>query len=91
MTRDLDTHWKFYWVMVNQQGLGEWMSFRTWIRLTVHWIVSDCDLGKVSVCTPSKDCVGYICTWLDAYVCGISRRNSFKGGENVRPRKIHVF
>ena len=33
------------------------MSFRTWIRLTVHWIVSDCDLGKVSVCTPSKDCV----------------------------------
>ena len=34
------------------------MSFRTWIRLTVHWIVSDCDLGKVSVCTPSRDCVG---------------------------------
>ena len=29
---------------------------------------------------------GYICTWLDAYVCGISRRNSFKGeGENVKP------
>ena len=21
----------------------------TWTRLTVHWIVSDCDLGKVSV------------------------------------------
>ena len=30
----------------------------TWTRLTVHWIVSDCDLGKVSVYTPSKDCVG---------------------------------
>ena len=30
----------------------------TWIRLTVHWIVSDCDLGKVSVYTPSRDCVG---------------------------------
>ena len=30
----------------------------TWIRLMVHWIVSDCDLGKVSVYIPSKDCVG---------------------------------
>ena len=30
----------------------------TWTRLTVHWIVSDCDLGKVSVYTPSKSCVG---------------------------------
>ena len=30
----------------------------TWTRLTVHWIVSDCDLGKVSVYTPSKGCVG---------------------------------
>ena len=27
-------------------------------ELTVHWIVSDCDLGKVSVYTPSKGCVG---------------------------------
>ena len=26
-------------------------------RLTVHWIVSDCDLGKVSVYTQSKGCV----------------------------------
>ena len=30
----------------------------TWIRLTAHWVVNDCDLGKVSVYTPSKDCVG---------------------------------
>ena len=29
----------------------------TWTRLTVHWIVSDCDLGKVSVCTLSRGCV----------------------------------
>ena len=42
----------------------------TWIRLTVHWIVSDCDLGKVSVYTPSRDCVGLrmhvvgcVCGW----------------------------
>ena len=30
----------------------------TWTRLTVHWIVSDCDLGKVRVYTQSKGCVG---------------------------------
>ena len=42
----------------------------TWTRLTVHWIVSNCDLGKVSVCTPSKGCVmlhmhmfGCVCAW----------------------------
>ena len=29
-----------------------------WIELTVHWIVSDCDLGEVSVYTPSKGGVG---------------------------------
>ena len=31
----------------------------TWTRLMVHWIVSDSDLGKVSVYTPSKGCVSY--------------------------------
>ena len=30
----------------------------TWIKLIVHWIVSDCDLGKVSVYTPSMGFVG---------------------------------
>ena len=30
----------------------------TWTRLTIHWIVSDCDLGEVSVYTQSKGCVG---------------------------------
>ena len=70
MTRDLDTHWKLHWMLVSRQGLGIWMSFMTWIRLTVHWIVSDCDLGKVSVYTPSRDCVGLhmhvvgcVCVW----------------------------
>ena len=70
MTRDLDTHWKLHWVLVSRQGLGIWMSFMTWIRLTTHRVVSDCDLGKVSVCTPSKDCVGLhmqvigcVCAW----------------------------
>ena len=28
------------------------------IKVTVHWIYSDCDLGEVSVYTPSKGCVG---------------------------------
>ena len=27
-------------------------------RMTVHWIVSDCDLGEVSVYTPSEGRVG---------------------------------
>ena len=30
----------------------------TWTKLTVHWIVSGCDLRKVSAYTPSKGCVG---------------------------------
>ena len=29
----------------------------TWIRLTAHWVVSDCNLGEVSVYTSSRDCV----------------------------------
>ena len=58
MTQDLDTRWKLHSMLVSRKGLGVWMSFTTWIRLTVRWIVSDCDLGKVSVYTPSKDCVG---------------------------------
>ena len=58
MTRGLDTLWKLHWVLLGRQGLGIWMSFRTWTKLTVHWFVSDCDLGKVSVYTPSKACVG---------------------------------
>ena len=49
MTRDLDNHWKCHWVLVSLYDLDIWMSFMTWIRLMVHWIVSDCDLGKVSV------------------------------------------
>ena len=49
MTQDLDTHWKLHWVLASRQGLGIWMSFMTWIRFTVHWVVDDCDLGKVSV------------------------------------------
>ena len=44
--------------VMSRQGLGIWMSFMTWIRLTVHWTVSDCDLGKVSVYTPRRGCVG---------------------------------
>ena len=29
-----------------------------WIDLTVHWMVSDCDLGGVSGYTPSRGYVG---------------------------------
>ena len=58
MTRALDTHWKLHWVWLSRQGLGIWMSFMAWIKLTVHWVVSDCNLGEVSVYTLSKGCVG---------------------------------
>ena len=57
MPRDLNTHWKLHWVWLSRQGLGIWMSFMTRTRLTVHWIVSDCDFGEVSTYTPSKGCV----------------------------------
>ena len=40
----------------------------TWTRLTVHWIVSDCDLGEVSVYTTSKGCVGLRVVWI-TYGC----------------------
>ena len=40
----------------------------TWTRLTVHWIVSDGDLGKVSVYTPSRGCVGLHVVWI-VYRC----------------------
>ena len=35
-----------------------------WIELTVHWTVSDCDLGEVSVYTPSEGCVGIRVVWI---------------------------
>ena len=36
----------------------------TWTRLTVHWIVSDCDLGEVSVYTLNRGCVGLHVVWI---------------------------
>ena len=58
MTRDLIPFGKSHWVLLSRQGLGIWMSYVTWTRLIVHWIVNDCDLRKVSVYTSSKGCVG---------------------------------
>ena len=64
MTRDLDAPLEIALGVVSWQGLGIWMSFMTWTRLTVHWIVSDCDLGKVSVYTSSGGCVGLHVVWI---------------------------
>ena len=58
MTRGLDTPLKITLGVVKPEGLGIGMSFMTWTRLMVHWIVSDCVLGEVRVYTPSKGCVG---------------------------------
>ena len=50
--------WKLHWVLLSWEGLDIWMSFMTWTKSTVHWIVIDCDLGNVSVYTLSKGSVG---------------------------------
>ena len=70
MTRDLVTPSEIALDVVSRQGLGIWMSFMTWTRLTVHWIINDCDLGKVSVFTQRRiwvrlrmHVVGCICAW----------------------------
>ena len=68
MTRDLDTPLEIALGVLIRQGLGIWMSFMTWTRLTIHWIVSDCDLGKVSAYTPSRGCVGLHVVWI-IYKC----------------------
>ena len=58
MTRGLDTPLEIALGAVEPQGLGIWMSFMTWTRMTFHGIINDCDLGEVSVYTPSMGCVG---------------------------------
>ena len=62
----------------------------TWIRLMAHWIVSDFDLEKVSVCTPSRDgvglhmhVVGCVCAW--NFGTKFFKRG---GGECETPRKF---
>ena len=35
-----------------------------WTKLTVHGTDSDCGLGKVSVYTQSKDCLGLHVVWI---------------------------
>ena len=62
----------------------------TWIRVTAHWVVSDCDLGKVSVCTPSRDCrVTYAHDWMR--MCVEFRDKILLRGENVKPRENLIF
>ena len=49
MTRDLDNPLEIALGVVSRQGLGVWMSFMTWTRLTVHWVVSNWDLSRVVI------------------------------------------
>ena len=51
-------------MLLSWQGLGIWMSFMKWTRLTVHWIVNNCGLEEVSVYTPSKGSVGLRVVWI---------------------------
>ena len=54
-------------------------------------------LGELPYTTRSWSCVRLHIHVSDAYVCGISGRNSFKegggggGGEGVKPQKIRIF
>ena len=59
----------------------------TWIRLTVHWIVSDCDLGKISVYTPSRDCVGLHMHVVECVCVKFRDKILLRGGECETPRK----
>ena len=68
MTRDLDIPLEIALGVVELARLGTWMSFMTWTRLMIHWIVSDCDLAKVSIYTQSKGCVGLHVVWI-MYMC----------------------
>ena len=57
------------------------MSFLIWIRLVAHLVVSDCDLRRSSLTHQRYlSCVRLHMHVSDAYVCGISGQNSFKGG-----------
>ena len=62
------------------------MSFRTWIRLTVQWIFSDCDLGKVSACTPSRECVGLHMDMVGCVCVEFRDKILLKGGECETPK-----
>ena len=77
-------------MLVNQQGLGEWMSLRKWIRLTTHWVVSDCDLGKVSVYASSRDCVGlHMHVIICICVCEFRDEILLRGGECETPENLN--
>ena len=52
-----------------------------WIELTVHWIVSDCDLGEVSGYTPSKGCVGLRVYGLHTGVRGTTKKIKIRDGQ----------
>ena len=58
MTRGLDTLMEIALGFVELAKARYMDVIHDMTRLTVHWIVSDCDLGEVSVYTPSKGCVG---------------------------------
>ena len=58
MTRGLDTLLDIALGVVELAKARYMDVIHDMTRLTVHWTVSDCDLGEVSVYTPSKGCVG---------------------------------
>ena len=62
-----------------------------WIRLTSHWVVSDCDLEKVSACTPSRGLCRVTYARSRMRMCVEFRDEILLRGENVKPRKNLIF
>ena len=58
MTRGLDTPLEIALGVVELARARYMDVIHDMTRMTVHWIVSDCDLGEVSVYTPSECRVG---------------------------------
>ena len=68
MTQDLDTPLEIALGVVEPVRDRYMDVIMTWIRLTAHWVVNDCDLGKVSVYILSMGCVGLHVVWI-IYMC----------------------
>ena len=64
MTQDLDTSLTIALGVVESARAQYMDVIHDMTRLTVHWIVIDCDLGKVSVYTQSKGCVRLHVVWI---------------------------
>ena len=62
----------------------------TWIKLTAHWIVNDCDFGKVNVYALSGDCVGLYMHMVRCVCAWNFGTKFFYGRENVKHQENFI-